>query len=67
MKRPGYRETLEWIALNDDVYWLADDEPIICVTLAMVRDLFDVEQDKIIADLRRTLKRVNPTHSASKL
>lgn len=62
MKRPGYREAVEWIALNDDVHWLRDYESIMSVTACMVRDLYGVEQDKLVKDLRRVLKRVYPTH-----
>lgn len=64
MKRPGYREAIEWIACNDDCYWLADPEPGMSVTAAMVRDLYDVPDEKLIADLRRMLKRVYPDHEA---
>lgn len=53
MKRPGYREAIRWIALNDDCYWLEDDEPIISVTAVMVSHLFDVDADRVISDLRR--------------
>lgn len=57
MRRPGYREAIEWIAGNDDCYWLADESPIISVTASMVRDLFDVTDAKLFADLRRACKR----------
>lgn len=60
MKRPGYREAVEWIALNDDCYWLADEEPIISVTACMVRDLWGVETEKLFYDLRKVLKRTHP-------
>lgn len=58
MRRPGYREAVEWIALNDDNEWLHDESPIISVTAGMVRDLYDVDQDRLIADLRRYLARM---------
>lgn len=66
MKRPGYREAVEWIACNDDCYWLGDPEPMLSVTAAMVRDLFDVDQAKLIADLRRALAKAYPNHEALK-
>lgn len=69
MKRPGYREAVEWLAGNDDCYWLGDYDrhgPIISVSAAMVRDLWDVSDAKIIADLRRALRRVHPNHEALK-
>lgn len=64
MKRPGYREALEWLAGNDDCYWLGDNEPIISVSAAMVRDLFDVADEKLLKDLRVALKKVYPDHEA---
>jgi len=60
MKRPGYREALEWLAGNDDCYWLADETAFISVSAAMVRDLFDVTDEKLFADLLRVLKRTHP-------
>lgn len=65
MRRPGYREAIEWIAHNDDCYWLADDDgdpQALSVTAAMVRDLYAVDADKLICDLRRALRRAHPTH-----
>jgi hypothetical protein len=56
-KRPGYREALSWIALNDDTQWLDDDEPIISVSTALVADLFGKDEATIIADLRRQVGR----------
>lgn len=67
MRRPGYREAIDWIASNDDCYWLGDYAgPIISVTAAMVRDLWDVTDAKLFADLRRALKRIHPDHEALK-
>lgn len=63
MKRPGYREAIEWIAYNDDCTWLNDDEPIISVTAAMVRDLFGVTEAKLFSDLRQSVSR--RVHTAS--
>lgn len=63
MKRPGYREAIEWLAGNDDCYWLGDtpgaEDPVISVAAAMVRDLFDVEDKKLFSDIRRAMKRYN--------
>lgn len=67
MKRPGYREAVEWLALNDDCYWLAPDAgegESISVAAAMVRDLFDVTDEKLFADLRCACKRTG--HSVFK-
>jgi hypothetical protein len=57
MKRPGYREALEWIVVNDDCHWLAGEEIIPSVSACLIRDLFDVEDNKLYADIRRSLKR----------
>lgn len=64
MKRPGYREAVEWLAGNDDCYWLGDAEPCLSVSAALVRDLYDVENAKLIGDLRRALKKAHPNHEA---
>jgi hypothetical protein len=65
MKRPGYREAIEWLAGNDDCYWLAPDaRGGISVAAALVRDLFGVDEEKFKRDLRRTLKKMQPNHEA---
>lgn len=45
MRSPGYREAVEWLALNDDTEWLDDEYGSISVTTALVRDLWDVPDD----------------------
>ena len=62
MRRPGYREAIEWLAGNDDCYWLGDEEPCMSVAAALVRDLWDVDDSRLMLDLRRALYRVHPTH-----
>ena len=64
MRRPGYREAIEWLAHNDDCYWLGDNNPSISVSSALVRDLFDVDDARLIADLRRALAKAFPDHEA---
>jgi hypothetical protein len=65
MKRPGYREAILWLAGNDDNEWLEneygriDGEPTLSVTASLVADLFEVEHARLVADLRRALKRLN--------
>lgn len=52
MGRLGYRASLDWLLDNDDTDWLDED----CgpsVTLALLADIFGVDQDKAVADLRR--------------
>ena len=56
MKRGSYRDAISWIANNDDNQWIEDFEyGSISVTAALVADIWDVEQDKVIRDLKREL------------
>jgi hypothetical protein len=68
IKRPGYGKAIEWIASNDDCYWLrSSSEPecgIMSVTACMVRDLYGVADGKVIKDLRAALAKVYPDHEA---
>lgn len=57
MKRASYRDAIRWIAENDDVEWLEDDDPIPSVTAVLVADLFDVEVDRVTGDLRKAVKK----------
>jgi hypothetical protein len=66
MKRPGYREAIDWIAYNDDTEWLkpndwnnngADLSP--SVTACLVADLFGVDTDRVTADLKRKLAKID--------
>lgn len=69
MKRPGYREAIEWLACNDDCHWLGDYDahgPIISVSAALVRDLWGVSDEKLLKDLRAMLAKVHPNHEALK-
>ena len=58
MKRPSYREAIRWMAYNDDTEWVEDDEPFPSVTAAIIADLFDVDTDRVTADLRRQLTKM---------
>lgn len=53
MARMGYKSALDWLLDNDDTEWLDDDCGSPSVTLCLVADIFNVDQDKAIADLRR--------------
>lgn len=67
VKRPGYREAIEWLACNDDCYWLGDHDnhgAMLSVSASMVRDLYGVTDERLIADIRRNLKKVHPNHEA---
>ncbi len=67
MKNPGYREAINWLAGNDDCHWLGDYDAhgsMISVTAAMVRDLWDVSDDKLIKDIKIVLRKIYPDHKA---
>lgn len=69
MRRPGLREAIEWLAGNDDCYWLGDYDghgPMLSVAASMVRDLYDITDERLISDLRRALAKAFPNHSALK-
>jgi hypothetical protein len=55
MKRP-YREAIRWIVDNDDTEWLDEEDAAPNVTAVFLADIFDVDHDKVIADLRRGLR-----------
>lgn len=63
--RPGYREAIEWLAGNDDNGWLEGREgDSISVAAALVRDLWQVDDEKLKRDILRALKKVYPDHPA---
>lgn len=51
MKRPGYREAVRWIALNDEPteHRIAEMERLISV--ALIADLFDVTTLRVARDV----------------
>jgi hypothetical protein len=58
MKRPGYREAIAWIALNDGAgdtpEWSEDPEHVgYLVTACLVADLFGVTNEKVGQDVVR--------------
>ncbi|CCD94658.1 hypothetical protein BRAO375_3660052 [Bradyrhizobium sp. ORS 375] len=57
MIRASYRAAVAWIASNDDTEWLNAEPQLISVTAALVCDLFDVPESKLIADLRKAVAR----------
>jgi hypothetical protein len=67
MKRPGYREAVEWIAGNDDCHYIVATEhcpAFLSVAMSLVRDLWDVTDERLTADILRALKRIHQTHEA---
>ena len=59
MTRASYRRAVQWIAENEDTDWaLPENEGFgISVTAALVCDLFEVPDEKLLKDVRRALKR----------
>ena len=53
----SYRDAIQWIAQNDDNYWLDDDPLIAAVTLYLVADVFGRTIEEATADLRAELAR----------
>lgn len=51
----SYKHALEWIASNDDTYFLNSDDVIPSVTLCLVADIFNKPLDKAIKDLRKAV------------
>lgn len=51
MKRPGYREALRWLLVNDDYEWLKGDDQINSVTSALIADLFGKTDEEVRRDL----------------
>lgn len=63
----SYKEAVEWIASNDDCYWIGDRDahgPIMSVTACMVRDLWNKNDEKVIKDIRKALRIAYPDHEA---
>lgn len=60
MRRPGYRESVQWIAENDDTEFLNDEnqEGYLSVTASLVQDQFGVTTERLLADLRAAVARV---------
>jgi hypothetical protein len=51
MKRASYKEAITWLAVNDDTFWLIEDNSCLSVTAALVSDLFGVSEEKMTKDL----------------
>jgi len=54
VKRPGYREAIQWLLDNDDCDWLDDgSDASLSVTASLVADLFGKTDAQVVADLLR--------------
>ncbi len=56
MARPSYKMAIQWIAENDDTFFLESDDPI-SVTAAFVADLWNKTDQQVCTDIRKALKR----------
>lgn len=57
-----YFEGLGWIAANDDCQWLNDDHPAISVSLCLLADLFNVDQEAAKQHLAIVVDRLAELH-----
>lgn len=64
MKRASYRKGVEWIALNDDPLVLQVDDLAGTISIALLSDLFEVGQAKVIEDVLKIRKRNLPKEYA---
>lgn len=65
----AYKDAIEWIAGNDDCYWIGDRDahgPIMSVTACMVRDLWNKPEVQVIKDIKKSLIKIYPDHEALK-
>jgi hypothetical protein len=58
MKRPGIREAVAWIALNDDSE-IGDADTGYIVSIVLVADLWDKEQEEVAEMVRRYREKVS--------
>jgi hypothetical protein len=57
--RPGYRESLRWICLNDDTEFLFEEDPTSCsVTTALVADQFQKPVETVLENLRQMFEQI---------
>lgn len=63
MKRPAYREAIQWLADNDDCTWASAEpdrgmaHPPLSVTASLVSDMFGAGDERVWRDLCRVLAR----------
>jgi hypothetical protein len=61
MKAASYRAAIKWIAENDSAADDGADDPEVCsmlVTAVLIADIFDVDSDKVGADIVRARKKL---------
>ena len=69
MRRPRYKDVIEWIVQNDDhpelIAWIEQDGYSPLVTVSMVMDLFLVEEARIKKDISVEIKRQEKIHASA--
>ena len=69
MRRPRYKDVIEWIVQNDDhpelIAWIEQDGYSPLVTVSMVMDLFLVEEARIKKDISVEIKRQEKIHAST--
>ena len=58
MKRPSYRDAVDWLAQNDDNTEWPESIDLPTVAASLVRDIFDVTDEKLAADIKRRIKKL---------
>jgi hypothetical protein len=52
-----YKDAIWWIVANDDTEFLNDEEPSLSVSAVLVADLFEKDDEVVLADLRKEKER----------
>lgn len=67
---PSYKNAIDWIAQNDDCEWLGDCSSPQGVTLSIsarfVRDLWFKDDERLVNDVKKALKKYFPDHEIFK-
>lgn len=59
MKRASYKDAISWLAAMDDNEWLDSvDNQMLSVSASLVVHIFDVDNEKIIKDLKREIEKL---------
>lgn len=66
MKRASYRDAIDWLANNDDCGWIEEPQFGLSVAASAVRDVFGVDDAKVLADVRRKLGNAERARRAKK-
>lgn len=56
MKRPGYREAVAWIALNDEAACVDLEEVQFQISVLLIADIFGISEERVGIDVIRYRK-----------